>query len=100
MTNARNHTDPPTALDMLDSVLVLVTGAVLAGPMLPGFTLCVAGLIVLAAVVLVPLLAAAVLVALAAAILAMPYLLVCSVRSIRARRTAAAPASVASPSLG
>jgi hypothetical protein len=54
----------------------------------------------LAVAVLVPFVAAALLVALAAATLAMPYLLVRSIRSVRARRTAPAPASVASPSLG
>lgn len=60
----------------------------------------VAGLIVFTVAVLAPLVAAALLVALAAAILAMPYLLVRSIRSVRARRTAPAPASVASRSLG
>ena len=100
MTDARGQSDLPTAFEMLESVLVLITGAVLAGPMLPGFTLCVAGLMVMAIVVLAPLVAAAALVALAAAIAALPYLLVRSIRSVRARRTAPAPASVASPSLG
>jgi hypothetical protein len=93
----RDQSDLPTALDMLESVLLLITGAVLAGPMLPGLLLCVPGLIFVAAVVLVPLVAVAALVAFAGAILAMPDLLV---RSIRSRRAAAAPASVASPSLG
>jgi len=100
MTDTQNQSDLPTALDMLESVLVLITGAVLAAPMLPGLTLCVAGLIAMAVVVLAPLLAAAVLVALAAAILAMPYLLVRYIRGIRSRRTAPASASVTSPSLG
>jgi hypothetical protein len=50
MTDTQNQSDLPTAPDMLESVLVLITGAVLAAPMLPGFTLCVAGLIAMAVV--------------------------------------------------
>jgi hypothetical protein len=97
MTGMRDQSGLPTALDVLESVLILITGAALAGPILPGFTLCVAGLIVLAVAVLAPLV---VLVTLAGAILAIPYLVVGSIRRIRARRTASAPVSIAFPSLG
>jgi hypothetical protein len=100
MTDTGGQSDLPTALEMLESVLVLISGAVVGAPVLPGFIFCVPGLILLAVLVLVPLVAAAALVTLAAAILAITYLLVRSIRSIRARQTAAAPASVASPSLG
>lgn len=100
MTDTQKQSDLPTALDMLESVLVLITGAVLAAPMVPGFTLCVAGLIAMAVVVLAPLIAAAALVTLVGAILAMPYVLVRYIRGIRLRRTAPASASVTSPSLG
>jgi hypothetical protein len=100
MTDTQNQSDLPTALDMLESVLVLITGAVLAAPMLPGFVLTVPALILVAVVALAPLIAGAALVTLAAAILAIPYLLVRSIRTIRARRMAPEPASVASPSVG
>ena len=43
LTDARGQSDIPTAFEMLASTFPLITGAVLAGPMLPGFTLCVAG---------------------------------------------------------
>ena len=82
------QSDLPTAFEMLESVLLLITGAVVAAPMLPGFTLCVPGLILLAVVVLAPLVAVAVLVTLAAAILAIPYLLVRSTGRLRSRRAA------------
>ena len=36
MTDTQNQSDLPTALDMLESGLILITGAVLAGPILPG----------------------------------------------------------------
>jgi hypothetical protein len=45
MIDARNQSDLPTALDLLESVLVPITGTVPAGPMLPGLLLCVPGLI-------------------------------------------------------
>ena len=79
---------------MVETLLLLITGAVLAAPMLPGFLLCVAGLILLAVVVLAPLIAAAALVMLAGAILAIPYLLVRSIGSIRSRRTGPVSESV------
>jgi hypothetical protein len=44
----------PTEFEMLESVLLLLTGAVLAAPMLPGFALPLAGLILLAVVFLAP----------------------------------------------
>jgi hypothetical protein len=88
MTDARGRSDLPTAFEMLESVLLMITGAVVTAPMLPGFTLCVPGLILLAVVVLTPVAAAAALVTLAAAILAIPYLLVRSIGSIRSRRAA------------
>jgi hypothetical protein len=91
MTDARGESELPTPFEMGESVLLLITGAVLAAPMLPGFTLCVAGLIVLAVVVVAPVVAAAALITLAAAILAIPYALVGSIRSIRSRGTAHAP---------
>jgi hypothetical protein len=95
-----DQSDLPTALDMLDTVLVLITGAVLAAPMLPGFVLTVPALILVAVVALAPLIAGAALVTLIGAILAMPYLLVRYIRGIRSRRMAPEPASIASPSVG
>jgi hypothetical protein len=100
MTDAPSQSKLPTAFELLESVLVLITGAVLAAPMLPGFVLTVPALILFAVVVLAPLIAAAALVTLAGAIVAIPYLLVRSIRRVRTRRIAAAPASIASPSLG
>jgi hypothetical protein len=73
MTDTRGQADLPTAFETLEPVLLLIAGAVVAGPILPGLTRCVAGLIT-------------------------PYLLVRSMRGVRAGRTA--PASAASPSLG
>jgi hypothetical protein len=84
----------PYGLEMLESVLLLITGAVVAAPMLPGFTLCVPALVLLAVVVVAPLAAAAALVTLAVATLAIPYLLVRSIRSIRSRRAAPPPEPV------
>ena len=83
MTGERSQSDPPTAFEMLEGVLLLITGAVVAAPMLPGFLLCVPALVLFGVLVAGPLVAAAALAALAGAILAPPYLLV---RSIRGRR--------------
>jgi hypothetical protein len=80
---------PTPASEIVESLLLLVTGAVLAGPMLPGFLLTVPALILFAVVVLAPLVAVAVLATLAGAILASPYLLVRAIRGIRSRRAAA-----------
>ena len=93
MTDTHGESDLPTALEMLESVLLLVTGAVLAAPMLPGFLLTVPALILFAVVVIAPLIAGAALVTLAGAILAIPYLLVRSIRNIRSYRAAPTPES-------
>ena len=101
MTVTRGQSDLPTAFEMLESVLLLITGAVISAPILPGFTLCVPVLGMLAVVVVAPLVVATALVTLAAAILATPYLLVRllvrSIRSIRSRRTAPAASPVTVP---
>jgi hypothetical protein len=91
MTDTRGPSDPATAFEMLESVLLLISGAVVAAPMLPGFTLCIPVLLLLAVVVLASLVAAAALVTLVVAILAIPYLLV---RSIRSHRAAPVPEPV------
>jgi hypothetical protein len=75
----------PSALEILDSLLPLVTGVVLAAPMFPGFLLTVPALLLATVVVVAPLVAIAALAALAGAILAIPYLLVRAIRSVRAR---------------
>ena len=75
-------------LEMLESVVILIGGAVVAAPMLPGFTLCIPALIVLTVAILVPVLAAVALATLVGVVLAIPYLLVRSVRSVRSHRTA------------
>jgi hypothetical protein len=87
MTSSSIHVPP--ASEIAESVLLLITGAVLAGPMLPGFLLTVPALILFALVVLTPLVAVTTLVTLAGAILAIPYLLVRWIRSIRSRRAEA-----------
>ena len=88
MTDAPGRSDLPPALEMVESILVLISGAVPAGPMLPGFLLTVPALILFAVVLLAPLVLVAALVTLAGAILAIPYLLFRSIRSIRSRRAA------------
>lgn len=87
MTDPRSQPNHPTSFEMLESILLLITGTVLAGPMLPGFVLTVPALVVVGVAVLAPVVAVAALVALAGAILAIPYLLVRAARGTRARRT-------------
>jgi hypothetical protein len=89
-----NGSDEPTVLEMLESVLLLISGAVVAAPMLPGLTLCVPALVLLTVAVLVPVLAVAALVTVVVGVLAIPYLLVRSIRSISSRRPAPAPEAV------
>lgn len=87
--------DEQTVLEMLESVLILISGVVVAAPMLPGFTLCVPVLATLAIALIVPVLAAAALATLVGVVVAIPFLLVRSIGSVRSRR--AAPASVPTP---
>jgi hypothetical protein len=89
-----NGSDEPTVLEMLESVVLLITGTVVGAAMLPGFTLCVPALVLLTIAVLVPVLAVAALVTVVVGILAIPYLLVRSIRSISSRRPAPAPEAV------
>jgi hypothetical protein len=56
IADAHGRSALPTAFEMGESVLLLITGAVLAAPVLPGFTLCVPVLAMLAVVVPVHLL--------------------------------------------
>jgi hypothetical protein len=77
MTRGSEPPDGPTALEMLEDVFNLVASVAIL--LLPLFILAVPGVILLG-LVLIPLAAAAVPVALAGAILALPYLLVRSVR--------------------
>jgi hypothetical protein len=77
MTRGSEPADGPTALEMLEDVFNLVASVAIL--LLPLFILAVPGVILLG-LVLIPLAAAAVPVALAGAILALPYLLVRSVR--------------------
>jgi hypothetical protein len=86
--------DEPTVLEMLESVLLLISGAVVAAPMLPGLTLCVPALALLAVAVLVPVVAAAALVTLVGVVVAIPYLLVRFIRSVRSHRAARSPEPV------
>lgn len=90
----------PAVLDDLESILVAVTsGVAVSAPMFPGFALCIPALAFLAVVVILPVVAVAALVTLAVAILAVPYLLVRSVRSIGLRRLAPAPGPVPRPAV-
>jgi len=90
--------DEPTLLEVLEGLVVLISGAVIAAPMLPGFTLCVPVLAAVAIVVLLPLVAMAAIIALVGAIVAIPYVLVRSaVVSLRTRRAARMPVSVRMP---
>ena len=75
MTDAPGRSGLPPAFEMVESILLLISGAVLAGPMLPGFLLTVPALILFTVVLLAPLVVVAALVTLAGAILAIPYLL-------------------------
>ena len=78
------HADGPTPVEMLDDVLGVITGLVTL--LLPLFILALPG-VVLLGVLVVPLAAAAgALAAIAAAVIAPPYLLVRSVRRVRAAR--------------
>ena len=85
MTDTRT----PTGLEIVDSLLPLATGAVLAAPMLPGFLLTVPALLLATVVVVAPLVAFTVVITLAGAILASPYLLL---RALRGARSPFAPA--------
>lgn len=90
-----DHARETAVLDDLEAVLMAATsGFAVAAPMLPGFTLCIPALGFLAVVLIVPVLAVAALVTLAMAILATPYLLLRSLRSIASRRPAPAPEPV------
>ena len=94
MSDGPDQPQIPTAFEMLESVLLLITGAVVAGPMLPGLLLCVPVLVTVIVLVLVPVIALTALLALAGALLAMPFLLVRSVRGLRSRRAEPAPMPV------
>ena len=85
-----NGSDEPTVLEMLESVVLLITGTVVGAAILPGFTLCVPALVLVG----LPLLAVAALVTVVVGILAIPYLLVRFIRSIGSRRPAPAPETV------
>jgi hypothetical protein len=67
--------ETPSLSQLFGALLELVTGAVIVAPILPGFLLCVPGLLLLAFFLAIPLVAAGLLV-LAASVVAMPFMLV------------------------
>ncbi len=97
MTDTRAQHEPRTAFELFESVTDLISGAAVGAATLPGLTLCVPALGMLVAVVIAALAAAAALVTLAGAILAIPYLVVRCIRSIRTRRAARAPGPTSAP---
>jgi hypothetical protein len=92
-------TAPPTLSDFVFEVGDLVTGLVVLAPILPGFLLCIPGLLLAAFVVAVPVIALVLLV-LAGSILVMPYFLVrflvrrWSARTVVKSRTSVGPDAV------
>jgi hypothetical protein len=70
--------------EMIDGILVFITGPVLGATLCPGMFLCVPGLILFGAAIVVPIVVVAALALLLGAIAAMPYPLVRSaVRLLR-----------------
>ncbi len=98
MTDEPAEARVPTTFEMVEDVLGLVSGVAVSAFMLPGLTLCLPALVVLAVVVLVPLVAAVAIAALLAAVLTIPWLLVRYARSLRSRRER--PALGRSPAVG
>lgn len=82
--------DEPTVLEMLETVVLLITGTVVGAATLPGFTLCIPALIAVTFAVVVPVIAIAVLATIVGAVVAIPYLLVRSIGRIRSHRAARA----------
>ena len=83
MNNGVNELSFP---DMIDGLLVFITGPVLGATLCPGLLLCVPGLILFGAAIAIPIVVLAALAMLLGAITAIPYLLVRGgVRLLRTR---------------
>ena len=81
-----SSTATPSTSELVEGVLFYPIALVVSATVCPGLTLCVPGLILLAAFVIIPLVAMAIVALLAAAVVAAPFLSVRAVRRIRERR--------------
>lgn len=90
MTDAQ-QSDQPTAFEMLEGVLLLITGVTVSAPMLPGFLLTVPVLVSVTIVALLPVVALALVAALIGTIVMVPVLLVRSLGNLRLRLTTHTP---------
>jgi len=81
----KNRSDPATLGEAWDGMQVFLTGPVLAMGIVPGFLLCVPGLVLFGAALVLPLVLLAIVITLVGAVLAAPFLLVRAIRG-QARR--------------
>ena len=85
-STATTQSSLPDTSELVEGVLFYPIALVISATILPGMTLCIPGLIFVAALILIPLAAVAIVTLLAAAVVASPFLLVRAVRGIRERR--------------
>jgi hypothetical protein len=91
MTAARTQPDPPAVSELVEGVLFYPIALVISATIFPGLTLCIPGLILMAAFVIIPLAAVALVLGLVAAIAAAPWALVRGVRALLAKRHEMSP---------
>lgn len=87
MTDARTQSELTTS-ELVEGILFYPIALVISATVAPGLTLCIPGLILAAAFVIIPLAAMALVVILAAAVVAAPVVLVRAVRRLGRRRLA------------
>ncbi len=88
MSSTNTQSSLPSTSELVEGVLFYPIALLVSATIFPGLTLCIPGLILFAALVLIPLVAIALLVVVVAAVFAAPVLLVRAVRALRERRAA------------
>jgi hypothetical protein len=76
----------PSTSELVEGILFYPIACVVSATIFPGFTLCIPGLLLVTALVLIPLAAIAIVALVAAAVVAAPFLLVRGVRALCERR--------------
>lgn len=88
MSSTATQSSLPSTSELVEGVLFYPIALVVSATIFPGFTLCIPGLLLATALILIPVVAMAIVALAAAAVVAAPFLAVRGVRALRERRAA------------
>jgi hypothetical protein len=94
MSKEISRSDTPSTSELVEGALFYPIALVISATIFPGLTLCIPGLIFVAALILIPLAAVAIVVLLAAAVVAAPVVVVRTIRGRVASKSRVVPSAI------